>query len=95
MVLVLTKKLSQSEKVRHYLIVPPSSRCQFPKAGDSIKVLVKGKRMKVEIDHYNRLHLGAMILNKFNVHKWGEYTVFIHRNPDGTYTISVNQSKRS
>jgi len=64
MELVFRKRLSLSERRRHYVVIPFDCRHKFPGTRQRIKVKAKKTLATVEIDDQWRMHLGAHLLWK-------------------------------
>lgn len=73
------KRLTRSERVRHYVTIPVIARFEFPRGGViRVSVAVNRRcRRKVEVDNYCRIHLGAELLNILGLAQCGPKEVLV------------------
>lgn len=92
MAVLFEKRLTPSEKERHWIIVPSSSRKYFPSFNVVFKIRVGREMNETYIDNYSRLRLGSGIFNKLELDELNACVV-VERNSEGTYTIKRNKVK--
>mgnify|MGYP001135104791 CR=1 FL=1 len=92
MQVILEKRLTSSEKERHWVIVPSVSRKHFPTPDVIFTITVFNKRSQTYIDRYNRLRLGARIFDKLGLDEPGS-SIVIGKNPDGIYVLRKSKKR--
>jgi hypothetical protein len=77
MQLVFRKKLTLSERRRHYVRIPPECRNEFPGVKQRVKVKAGKTFATVEIDDQWRMHIGARLLSELEAPPWWVGTVIL------------------
>jgi hypothetical protein len=64
---IFRKRLTASEKERHWIIVPVEFRRNFPSCNIEFNVRIRKASASTYIDSYNRLRLGSRIFNELEL----------------------------
>ena len=88
---IFKKQLTDSEKRRHYIVVPASGRKHFLYPNQKIKVLINKKVREVELDRYWRLHLRSDMFHLLKLSRPGPKIVILTKKKDrDVYEIFVS-----
>jgi hypothetical protein len=83
------KRLSVSEKSRHYITIPLKCRHRFPETEKLITFNVNNVAFSVYYDRYYRLHIGSEIFNFLEIDRPAS-TVIIQK-VDGKYVMKKDE----
>lgn len=93
MQVILTKRLTPSEKERHYIIIPRRNRENFPPFNAVFKLKVGKQYYQTYVDSYSRLRLGSRIFNKLDLDQPG-CIIVIKRDSDGNYMLETKTVRK-
>jgi len=90
MQIILEKRLSASEKERHWIIVPYKTLANFPPIGVEFNINIGGEVFITYIDKYNRLRIGSRAYNKLDEPDGPMISVVLERISDKEYVLKKN-----
>ena len=91
MELCLKKRLTISEKKRHYVNIPSKNIALFPKPEVEFIVIINNKKIKTYIDQYKRLRLGSRIFNELFLDS-PDSVIIIEKDSKGNYVIKKSKN---
>jgi len=74
------KRLSVSDKNRHYIVIPAKIRAHFPPCDTPFKLKIGARSVTTYIDAYKRLRLGSRAFNWLRIGEPGTIVIFEKRS---------------
>ena len=84
---IFIKKLTPSEKTRHWVIIPRKIRNIFPDNNVNFNIKAGKKVSTVRIDSLNRLFLGSRVVGDLDLDS-PNACILIRRAPNGEFIVS-------